>query len=554
MDMPTVDTVMAKKINAYGTAWIAGVVVCCQVSYAVAQESGPVITSITTASDQGFSGATSIPNTGFRGANSNQEQGTVRAWNIVPRIGITETLTDNINLSSTNKQGDLVSQISPGLHIDARTVRLKMYFDYSFNGLVYARESGNNQIQNNLNTFGTLEAIDNWMFVDFRGQIAQQTISPFGVQSPSNAYINSNTTESSSYSVSPYIKGQLIGSADYFLRYNQSYTNSGYSGASNINLSQWLGQIKGNTTFQNLNWSIDGSQQNSDYSQGRDYEDQRIRAMLIYKLFPEFRISLSGGYESNNYMSLNMEGQTTNGYGFDWTPTQRTQVSGFQERRFFGNAHNFVFSHRFPLSSIRYTDVRDLAFLPGQFGQTGQGTIYDLYFNQFATLIPDPVARAAFVTGLLNQAGIAPNAQAVNDYLTNRPQVRRTQQLTLVLFGSRNSITFLASRSENQAVTLDGGLNGTISQDSRVEQQGYTINFSHRLNELTGLNALVSRQESQSGTTNAFDTTLTTYQIGATRRLGAKTTGGLAVRHNKFNSNTSPYDESALIATLVMSF
>jgi uncharacterized protein (PEP-CTERM system associated) len=554
MDMPTVVTVMVKKAKGHGTAWMATAVVCCHWSIALAQQSSPVITPITNTTGQSVAGASSIPNTGFRAADANQEPGAARAWTIVPRIGITETLTDNVNLSSTNKQSDLVSQISPGIRIDARTARLKMYFDYALNGLIYARESGNNNIQNSLNTFGTLEAIDNWMFIDFSGQIAQQTISPFGVQSPSNAYINNNTTETSSYRVSPYIRGQLIGSADYYLRYNQSYTNSGYSAASNIDLSQWLGQIKGNTTFQNLNWAIDGSQQKTDYSQGRDYEDQRIRAMLIYKLFPEFRASLSGGYESNNYQSLDMEGQTTNGYGFDWTPTERTQVSGFQERRFFGNGHNFVLSHRFPLSSIRYTDIRDVAFLPGQFGQTGQGTIYDQYFEQFATLIPDPVARAAFVTSLLNQAGIAPNAQAVNDYLTNRPQVRRTQQLSVVFFGSRNSITFLASRSENQAVTLVGGLNGAISQDSRVEQQGYTVNFSHRLNELTGLNALVSRQESQSGTTSALDTTLTTYQVSVTRRLGAKTAGALTARRNEFASNTSPYDENALVATLTMSF
>lgn len=554
MDMPTAVTVMVKKVKAHSTAWMAGAVVCCQWSFALAQQSGPVITPITNTTGQSVAGASSIPNTGFRAADANQEAVAARAWTIVPRIGITETLTDNVNLSATNKQSDLISQISPGVRIDARTARLKMYFDYALNGLIYARESGSNNIQNSLNTFGTLEAIDNWMFVDFSGQIAQQTISPFGVQSPSNAYINNNTTETSSYRISPYIRGQLIGSADYYLRYNQSYTNSGYSAASNIDLSQWLGQIKGNTTFQNLNWAIDGSQQKTDYSQGRDYEDQRIRAMLIYKLFPEFRASLSGGYESNNYQSLDMEGQTTNGYGFDWTPTERTQVSGFQERRFFGNGHNFVLSHRFPLSSIRYTDIRDVAFLPGQFGQTGQGTIYDQYFDQFATLIPDPVARAAFVTGLLNQAGIAPNAQAVNDYLTNRPQVRRTQQLSVVFFGSRNSITFLASRSENQAVTLVGGLNGAISQDSRVEQQGYTVNFSHRLNELTGLNALVSRQESQSGTTSSLDTTLTTYQIGVTRRLGAKTAGALTARRNEFASNTSPYDENALVATLTMSF
>ena len=65
-------------------------------------------------------------------------QNQARAWTIVPRVSLTETLTDNINLSSTDKQSGLISQLSPGVRIDARTARLKMYFDYALNGIVYS--------------------------------------------------------------------------------------------------------------------------------------------------------------------------------------------------------------------------------------------------------------------------------------------------------------------------------------------------------------------------------------------------------------------------------
>ena len=85
-------------------------------------------------------------------------------------------------------------------------------------------------------------------------------------------------------------------------------------------------------------------------------------------------------------------------------------------------------------------------------------------------------------------------------------------------------------------------------------QQGVTLSFLHRLTPLTGLNLLGYRMKSQSGLTNALDTTTTTYQIGVSTRLGAKTGGSLNVRHTNFDSNTSPYSENAVVASLSMFF
>ena len=215
------------------------------------------------------------------------EPGTGRAWNIVPRISLTETLSNNINLASSEQQTGLITQVIPGVRVDGRTARLKMYFDYALSGNFYTNGSQNSNTNSYLTTFGTFEAVENWMFVDFRGMISQQLINPFGTQSPSNAYDNRNTAQTGSYGVSPYIRGQIAGASEYFLRYNYSYTNSGTSGYSDVTLSQWLGQLRGNTRFQNLKWTIDGSQQSTDYSRGRNYDDQRLRAMLTYHLFPE---------------------------------------------------------------------------------------------------------------------------------------------------------------------------------------------------------------------------------------------------------------------------
>jgi len=555
--MPT-DTGTGMKTNANWLVATTGVLCYCIAGPAMSQAPGSVITPIATPSAQNLPGAATVSNLGTQRESASDEPTTARAWTIVPRIGLTETLSDNINLASTDQQSGLISQLSPGVRINARTARLKMFFDYQLDAIAYSTGNNSSQVQNFLKTFGTLEAIDNWLFLDFGGQITQQVINQFGQQSSSNIYYTGNTTETSTFFLSPFIRGQLGGSADYFFRYNTSVTNSKDSSLSDVTISQWLGQIKGNTRFQNLNWTIDGSQQDTDYSQGRNYNDSRIRALLNYRLFPEFRLSGSGGYESNNYQSLDNEGNSTYGAGFNWTPTERTQASGFWEHRFFGTGHNVLLSHRFPLSSIRYTDTRDVALIPTDFTTSGLGTVYDQYFQIFGSLIPDPVNRDAYVRNLLTQAGVSPDAQAVNNYLANRPQVQRNQQLSLVLFGSRNAITFIASRRDSQPLTLaPNGLEGIASEADRVTQQGYALGFSHRLTPLTGLNVLASRQKNKSGLTNEIDTTLTTYQIGVSTRLGARTVGALNARHQDFSGSdltTTPYKENALIASVTMVF
>jgi uncharacterized protein (PEP-CTERM system associated) len=291
----------------------------------------------------------------------------------------------------------------------------------------------------------------------------------------------------------------------------------------------------------------------------QNYDDSRIRALLSYKLLADFRLSGSGGWESNNYQSRDNESQGTYGGGFDWNPTERTQASGFWEHRFFGTGWNVLLNHRFPLSAIRYTDTKDVSLIPNQLTNTGLGTVYDQYFQIFASLIPDPVNRDTYVRNFLNQAGIAPNAQAINNYLTNRPQVQRNQQLSVVFYGSRNSLTFLAARSNSQPLTrAPNGLNGIVSEAGTVTQQGYAVSFSHRLTPLTGLNLLASRQKNkgENDLTGRLDTTLTYYQIGIATRLGAKTVGALNARHQDFNGSdlTIPYKENALIASVTMVF
>ncbi|MER2539446.1 MAG: TIGR03016 family PEP-CTERM system-associated outer membrane protein [Azonexus sp.] len=545
---------------------VSGAILACLSTVAFSQSSNSG--APTTGGSTGFSttsvvGATSVAGTPpAKEAEGAGNQG--REWVIKPRVTLTETLSDNVNVNRVNngKQSDLITEIAPGIRVEAKTAKLKAYLDYTLRGQFYAKEPDYNRSQNSLNTFGTLEAIDNWFFVDFSGFITQQTISAFGAQSTSASTINNNSTETASYRISPYIRGQMGGLVDYLLRYNLSTTRSDASIVSDTNISEWVGQLRGSTSFQKLKWTIDTSQQSTDYSRGRDTDAERIRAMLTYSVLPQLRFSLSGGQERNNYASLNQETNSTHGYGFDWNPTERTQISGFKEHRFFGDGHNFSFSHRLPRSSIRISDTRDVSVLPNQYTSTGLGTVYNLYYQIFSNIEPyasmDPAVKDAAVANAVNtmlaQSGVSPNTQVTSSFLSARATVQRRQDLTLATFGARNSITVVLNRTESQSVLAAQASNDDFSQTTMVKQQGGSVNFAHRLSEISNLNALISRQESKgsnsvTGNSN-LKTTTTTYLVNASTRLGAKTTGSLSARRTEFDSTTNPYTENALLGTV----
>jgi len=504
--------------------------------------------------------ASSTPSLDSEGSGTNSH----RAFVIKPKIKLTETWSDNVSIVRANngKESGFITELAPGVNINAKTARLKAKLDYTLLGQFYSTPSGYSRTQNSLNSFGTLEAVEEWLFVDFSGVIAQQAKSAFGTQSPSSANLNNNLTETATYRLSPYIRGQFAGLVEYSLRYNRSTTQASASTVSDIELSEWTGQLRGSSPFQSLRWSLDASQQTADYSLGRKTDAERLYATATYLVIPQFSISVSGGRESNNYASADSESHTTHGFGFDWSPTERTKISAFKDRRFFGDGHRFNITHRFPLSTISYSDTKDVAVLPNQFASVGLGTyfsiLYPLCVQTFSEQIQDPEQLQQECTdrtnALISQMGRSPNEQAVSSFLTSRATLQHRQQLAIAIQGARNTLTLLLNRNEIQSLFAANGLPDDFNLNTDIRQRGLSVNISHRLTGLTNLNVLASRQESVSTSGSALKITTTIYQANLTSSLGPKTTGGLSVRHTQSDSTFNPYTENALIGTLSVMF
>lgn len=490
------------------------------------------------------------------GAAESTEDGRTgkREWQLTPRLSLTETYTDNVLLKNTDRHSDWVTDLSPGLRISGESKRLQAYFDYSLRELIYANNSRGHQTQNSLNTFGKLEAVDRLLFVDFSGTIAQQTISAFGVPSPSAAYINSNLTETSTLRVSPYLKGRLGSIADYELRYAATQLHTDSSRISDTNLQAWNARLGGTTTLAWLAWSVDGDWQTANYSAGRQSESSQISGRLTWQVDDTLRLSAIAGREENNFRTLNKESKDNYGLGLDWTPTPRTKLSAEGVKRFFGTGHHISFEHRTPRTITQIMSSRDVtANTTGSNAGGSVGNIYDMLFNQMASFEPDPVKRATLVTAFLEANNIAPNAVVTSGFINSGPTLQRLNNASFALLGARNTLTFIFSQGDTQRLGLLAAAGEDLATARAVRQRGFNVTLVHDLTPLTHLNLLGTQQHNTS-TGLSLETTTRILTATISSKLGAHTSASLGARRSLFQSPTAPYSETAIIGTLNLQY
>jgi len=493
-----------------------------------------------------------LVSSGAYAQDSGTDEPGARVFSITPRIALTETLTDNVRLAATAQQSELVTELSPGIRVVSNTAHLKGYFDYSVDQLVYAKNPSANTQQNALSTVATLEAIDNWAYIDFSGSQSQQAISAFGTLSNNNADINSNLTEVSNYRFSPYVRGHIVSLADYEVRYSLSDTRSD-SAVSDVSSVDSMVKLSGASAFKNLAWTSEITQQNVDYSAGRATTANRLNLSLTYALSPQLRVSADGGREANNYTTLDKENYANSGIGFAWSPSPLTRFQASRDQRSFGEAHNISLEHRTEKTAWRFTDTNDVSVTPNQTGVTSQGAVFDILFQQFSAIEPDPTARTQLVNSYLQANGLSPNAVVLSNYLTSAVALERRQDLSVALIGVRDTVTFIASRSQSNRLDLISRGVDDLSTSSILRQHGFSIIYAHRLTPDFSMTAFLS-QQNIAGDLSQQDATLRSVKFNLSSRFGKKSSGLVSLVRTVSSGGAASYTENAVTVNLIVQF
>lgn len=468
-----------------------------------------------------------------------------------PRISVQHTVTNNARLNDT-KISDQVTEVTPGIRWVGNTARIKGFFDYSLTGIHYARGTGSDHLRHQLNSNATVELVDQWLFVDVAGVVATQPISVFDAPvgfSPANA----NESQTSSFRISPYVRGRLGSVADYQARYSVQDTRANTGLRSNVLTQDALLQVDNRRSGQILGWSVAAQQQALDYSQGRRIDTTTLRGTLFYSITPQLTVSGIVGAEATNQRSATRETSSIVGGGVVWRPSERTRLSFDGEKRYFGNSHNIALEHRTGRTVWRYTDSQGIS--NGQDTQAASlGSLYDLLDGVYALTEPNPILRTPLVLAEIERLGLPANLQVFPDFLRSASTVQRLQQLSLALMGRRTIVTLAATRSDNRRLDEAIPTRGDdFDMNTRIRQHGWNVLLAHRLSPDTSVNAGAVEQRS-AGTVPGLKTRTRSLTVGWLTRVAPRTSAGLQLRHIVSDGLANPYTESAIVGTVTHRF
>ncbi len=474
-------------------------------------------------------------------------------FSLVPSLSIRETLTSNVRLDGNNPRSDLVTEVSPQLRLSSGAGRLIGFLDYSLRGLLYARESSFNEVQQAMNARATLEAIEKWAYIDASASVSQQSTSALGTRSSDNALIDSNRTEVSSFQVAPYVRGRLGGFANYEARWAWASTTSQGADAESTSQEATLRISSDSSTFRRLGWAADYSNQTSKFGSRDSRKSDRANGTLYYSVTPEIRLLARAGRESNDLATLNNKQYTTWGWGGTWRPSARTSLDASRDHRFFGNGYNVRLEHRTPRSVWTFNNSQDVNTSALNGDAANPRTVFDLLFTQFASIAPDPVQRVALVDAFLQNNGLSRATLARGGFLSSTASIQRRKTFSVALLGLRSTILFSAFRNDSRAVDPVATGAGDLANGNTLQQRGLSLNASHRLTPQSAISLDFSVTKANGDVDNR-STNLRSLSATWTNRLSEDVDLSLTARRTLFGSSTDPYTESALVANLRMQF
>lgn len=475
-----------------------------------------------------------------------------QTWRYQAGISLQETATNNVNLDPSNSRtSDLVTSITPTLSIQENGERTSLVGALSVPVLFYARTGDqNNSVYPSLNLVGDVDLYNKIFHVEGSVSVAQQFFTPFGAQPGDFVNPTDNRYQTATYRISPYLKGVAENGISYELRNNNVWTN--LSGApistNNSRYTQWIAKAE-STENRTFAWRANYDYSDIDFeNESTSLRTQLARLVPIYNVEPQLRLEASIGYEDNQGTLTSSKG-TIYGVGLTWRPTDRTNVVGLWEHRFFGSSYLFSFDHRMPLSIWSVRASRNITTYPQQLGTLQGGTNVSMFLNDiFASRITDPVARQQAVDNFINERGLPETVAGPVTLYGDQIVLQQQQSATAGLIGVRNTILFSIFNIKSEPIAASGAaLPPILAFGNDNTQTGGSLVWTSRFTNAVNLVASASGYRtvtniSPSATTTQADTRVTLFTP-----VGARMTAFIGARYQTLNSDVaSDYNEAAV--------
>jgi uncharacterized protein (PEP-CTERM system associated) len=464
-------------------------------------------------------------------------------WTVVPSVRWRETYSDNINLAPPGTaQGDLASELAPGITVLNRSPRLQLTADYLLQLIDYQhRPSTHTQ---NLQASLHAVPVPDWLQLDGHSSISRRQVSPFGALANDNVQLDDNSTEVRSHTLTPALRHRFAGVASVDLRTTLERVSTGDGSLQSRSQENSLSVYSDNGGA--LGWA---AQWRRRHVVDRQFEPVDIdKESVSLRLKVSGRLSLNGsiGSETNSFRGGEQDSRFWN-TGLVWTPSPRTSVSASTGRRFFGKTYGLEASHRAQRSLWRLAYMEDITTTHlQQFSM--DATQSSAALNQWwMTGIPDPVTRQAEIDRVLAGGGL--------HFINHGYFLQKLLTASLALTGSRNTVLLSYSGSRRNALTINTVTAGQLppsdtEANDQTRQHALDANWRYQASPRTTMTLSASRSRITSLPTGR-DADNTIVRAGLLHQFQRRLDGVIDVRHARHDGVLgASYRENAVSASL----
>ncbi len=500
-------------------------------------------------------------------------------WVIGPTLDVAEIYSDNVILSQSNKQSDLITEVNPGVSIRGEGRRVKASINYRMKNLIFANNSSRNSISNQLLGNVLTELSRDYLYVDVNGRISQALIRPSN-SIPLVGVNSANVSNVYTYGVKPYFQHNFDNLYNVYAGYG--YNEVRYSNVETNDAIIRNGEVRidSGARFTRLTWRFSHKNKEIIRQPSNNFISKESFVSIGYQVFDDIKVLAVVGSDKYDFATSRQtfSNGTYQAAGFDWTPGRILALEGL-----YGNRYK---SATLTISPTIHTSLdvkwlkRSVGLNPGvQWSgnfhlRTRRSNVLASYFKNTVTSqalaisnlgngFYDPITGQFYLamrdpsTGFLipvDPTTGQPVATSVRNSLiygtiggfgiSNQAFIRKRSQIVYGFHTARSNISLFYAR-ERRTYLIS---NKSILIDSYSASWGWRITGLSRL--LTGV--VRTKTAFQSGRKNDFYL----YSVAINKRVSAKVHAVLSYQRRVLNSSQPGigYTENRITASLNMAF
>ncbi|BAZ94704.1 signal transduction histidine kinase [Thiohalobacter thiocyanaticus] len=231
-----------------------------------------------------------------------EEEELAQGWQVTPRLTLSETFTDNIELEPDG-DADLVTEVSPGVNLSKQGGRSRVEFDYELQGLLFADTSSSNDINHKLFGAGQFELKPDWFYLDTLATYTQRNTNQSGRLSLDTVTGAGDLDDVGTLRISPYLVHDFGGQVEVLARYTRDEIRYESGGASDSSADGADINLASGRFWRVVTWSLNHNRNRISRSSAPNASFESTRADVAYRLTDSFRLLARAGNEDNDYPS-----------------------------------------------------------------------------------------------------------------------------------------------------------------------------------------------------------------------------------------------------------